>query len=227
MERISKRRFDNCISIGRRFWGACQIFRRHADVNNIKYNFNVTTGEIRGSHFGPTIIMSRLDDDIFSYSQLERFKELFSCYHGNFYINVVKFDSYYMFSNLYGSIFTDAQEDLKRKVYENVCNKVPLEINLFNIRIQDRRSRRKILKNDATRHPLIEAMYYSDELVDFIKKFTADLICSPAYHIFEGVGGRSDQPERLPEHLLYLFNNVDQLTYDRTTCFKDRSNRYN
>ena len=229
MERISKKRFDLCVSIGRRFWTAYRIFRRHADINNVKFELNITMGKsFSGRH--KCIRMSQQSEHTFSYNDLVRFKELFDCYDGKFYINAVKFESYDSFSDYYHYIFSPSKDSLKRKIYENFVSFVPLEINLYDIRIKDRRSGRNYISHGLRRHPLIEVIYYSDEMLNFIKKFTVDLACSPVYHLFEGCGGFSGESiesySSVPRRYRQMFINVDRLTYDRTKCFKDSSNSF-
>ena len=236
---INEKRFYGCVKTGRRIWTAIKMIRFYADINYVTMCRDISVLEdFNIGDYSTAISLSGSGNNfnrdgrigIFQQRRVQEngLYELFECFNNSMYINATNFKTLMHFKNYYNSTLRYGNgkifdESIVEKFFHATVDLVPLELNLtsrIHIRLNDRK---KIARRG--RHPLISLLYFSDEVIDFCNKFSAELIGSTtALHsiLYQGGVIDTDFPYRWrsrTNRLKMMTNCKYRSTYDLTKCF--------
>ena len=212
------------------------MIRFYADVNYVMMGRDISVlGDFNSIDYSTTITLSENENNllhgkIFRQRNIHEngMHELFECFNSAMYINAINFKTLNRFTDYYsstlryrnGKIF---DENMIEKFFYVTMDLVPLELNLMSrmhIRLNDRKKTAR-----RGRHPLISLLYFSDEVVNFCNKLSAELIGSTtALHpiLYQGGVINSDFSYRWRSRInrLKMMTNCKyRSTYDLTKCF--------
>ena len=228
--KIDWKRFNFACHIGRRIWTAIKMIRFYADINHVYCARNLSTLDHPNISWAHAVFLSSLlrpEYPLFAKRKIDpsSMVELFSLFCDAFYINAVNIQDESEFRNRYLNQLNCLDNEIVELFANTMIDLIPLEINItraLSIRIN---SKYDYKTSNRGKHPLIELLYFSDEMVNFCKKFTSELILSStALHsiLFSGgMGPNENLPYRLGslERLVGVTNCDYCTTFDLSKCF--------
>ena len=191
LTKLNSQRLNFVLPIGRRFWTACAMLLRH--FKNIK--ISDTSASLNGNYFSEVVeeqvnnakIYFDHEDGIFdpfsscnvvsSDPEQSQVYQLFAIFDNEMFLNVYDYINLDEFLDRY---LEDYSKDVALTYYAASKCIIPIEANICNFKIKTNSGRPKYLSGE--RYPLIDVMYRSDEMVNFIKYLTSIMMFSS--HMF-------------------------------------------
>ena len=186
-------RFNFCLQTGRRFYVACKLFEKYTELlgGSDSISLNGVSGLTRNRNFREDVRISYSDDrDLFEpYDEdyidpkglppTEAY-EFFCMFDYELYMNLYTNVNYYQFSMNYRNIYS---LPVRKLFYTATSCIIPIEVNIKNFSIKCNykfssgnpdEERLPLFK----RLPLIDCLYRSDEMIDFVNKLISAMMFS-------------------------------------------------
>lgn len=184
LKELDIQRFNFCLGLGRRFYVLCRLLSRYAENIGIEKRICLNyPPELEISSLKADFYIRYMDTPFnpyypFDESNSSRVSQLFKFCGGEIYINIFKNINYQEFRKFYFERYTPEIAD---KFYAGTRCIVPVELNLNSFHIKCGYGDLDVIDNQ--RIPLIDAMYRSDEVVEFIYKVIQLLMFSSIYYV--------------------------------------------
>ena len=184
LKELDIKRFNFCLGLGRRFYVLCKLLGRYAENIGVAYRIPLNySPELEISSLKADFYIRYMDDPFNPYyphnnPDSSMVTQMFKFCGGEIYINIFKNINYQEFRKFYFERYTPEIAD---KFYAGTRCIVPVELNINAFHIKCRYGDLDVINNQ--RIPLIDAMYRSDEVVEFIYKVIQLLMFSSIYYI--------------------------------------------
>lgn len=184
LKELDIKRFNFCLGLGRRFYVLCRLLSRYAENIGIEKRICLNyPPELEISSLKADFYIRYMDTPFNPYYANDapsqtRVTQLFKFCGGEIYINIFKNINYQEFRKFYFERYTPEIAD---KFYAGTRCIVPVELNINSFHIKCGYGDLDVIDNQ--RIPLIDAMYRSDEVVEFIYKVIQLLMFSSIYYV--------------------------------------------
>ena len=183
LEKLDIKRFNYCLELGRRFYVLCKLFVRHAENIGVDHEVHINViPEFESKNSDITFSTTDMHESFNPYSTQEGGKhtmvrQIFSFREGDMYINLFENLNREEFETNYKLRYSSTVMDLMFAATQSVF---PVELNINSFKIKCSYGDLKALYN--IRLPLIETMYRSDEVIEFIKDMISLIMFSSIFH---------------------------------------------
>ena len=184
LKELDAQRLNFVLAIGRRFWTACAMLLKHFKNIGISDTFASLNGNYSDDITNDVRIYFDHEDGVFdpfsNYSVLTndssetKVYQLFSISDHNMYFNVYKSINFDQFYGRYHDIYSKPIASMYYAISRCV---VPIEANIIDLKIKANSGRNRYIDH-SERYPLIDVLYQSNEMVEFVKYLTSVLMFS-------------------------------------------------
>lgn len=214
LKELDSTRLNFVLTVGRRFWTACSMLLKYFKNINMSDEYASLNGNYIDNRTNDVRIYFDHEDGVFNPfsgwdgdsndSEDTQVYQLFSMIDHGMYFNVYEHINYDQFYDRYQDLYS---ERIASMYYAISTCVVPVEANVIDLKVKTITGRPKYIY--AERYPLIDVLYRSNEMVEFVKYLTSILMFST--HMYTVMYG--DISKRISDDHINPYMSISQ-TWD-------------